>query len=178
MIRDATHEDAEAIAAIYNDAVVNTTAIWNEIAVDAANRQAWILARQQAGLPVLVVQIEGQVAGYSSYGPWRAFDGYRATVEHSVYVDPAFRGRGLGRALMQALIAYARAAEVHVMIAAIEAGNAPSIALHRDLGFSAPQILPQVGQKFGRWLDLAFMQLQLDERPEPEQPQSGQPQPL
>lgn len=167
MIRDATPEDAEAIAAIYNDAVVNTTAIWNEIAVDAANRRDWIAARQSAGLPVLVIEIDGRVAGYSTYGPWRPHDGYRATVEHSVYVDAAFRGRGLGRALMQALIDYARAAEVHVMIAAIEAGNTASIDLHRTLGFSQPQILPQVGQKFGRWLDLAFLQLQLDERPQP-----------
>lgn len=167
MIRDATPEDAETIAAIYNDAVVNTTAIWNEIAVDAANRRDWIAARQSAGLPVLVIEIDGRVAGYSTYGPWRPHDGYRATVEHSVYVAAAFRGRGLGRALMQALIDYARAAEVHVMIAAIEAGNTASIDLHRTLGFSQPQILPQVGQKFGRWLDLAFLQLQLDERPQP-----------
>lgn len=168
MIRDATPDDATAIAAIYNDAVLNTTAIWNEVAVDAANRQAWILARQQAGLPVLVADIDGQVAGYSSYGPWRAFDGFRGTVEHSVYVAGNFRGQGLGRGLMQALIAYARAAEVHVMVAAIEAGNTASIKLHRDLGFSDPLAMPQVGQKFGRWLDLAFMQLQLDERPQPD----------
>lgn len=167
MIRDATPDDAEAIAAIYNDAVVNTTAIWNEIAVDAANRRDWIAGRQSTGMPVLVIEIDGQVAGYSTYGPWRPHDGYRATVEHSVYVDTAFRGRGLGRALMQALIDYARAAEMHVMIAAIEAGNAASIELHRTLGFSDPQILPQVGQKFGRWLNLAFMQLRLDERPQP-----------
>ena len=167
MIRDAGPDDAEAIAAIYNEAVLNSTAIWNDTAVDATNRRDWIAQRQAAGLPVLVVEIDGQLAGYASYGPWRSIDGFRATVEHSIYIATGFRGRGLGRGLMQALIGYGRAAEVHIMVAAIEAGNQASIKLHRELGFSEPQIMPQVGQKFGRWLDLAFMQLRLDDRPQP-----------
>lgn len=167
MIRDATPADADAIAAIYNDAVLNTTAIWNEIAVDAANRVDWMAARTAAGFPVLVAEVGGQVVGYSAYGAWRAFDGFRATVEHSVYVAPDARGRGLARELMTALIDRAREQGIHVMVAAIEAGNTASIALHRGLGFSDPQILRQVGQKFGRWLDLAFMELRLDDRPSP-----------
>lgn len=167
MIRDAIPADAEAIAAIYNDAVLNTTAIWNEVAVDAANRTDWIAARAAGGFPVLVVEVDGRVAGYSSYGPWRAFDGFRGTVEHSVYVADWARGRGLARSLMTELIARARSGGIHVMVAAIEAGNVPSINLHRSLGFTEPQVMGQVGQKFGRWLDLAFMQLQLDERPRP-----------
>jgi phosphinothricin acetyltransferase len=167
MIRDATPADAEAIAAIYNDAVVNTTAIWNEIAVDAANRVDWMAARMAGGFPVLVAEVEGRVAGYASYGPWRAFDGYRLTVEHSVYVAGAFRGRGLARALMQALIARARAAGLHVMVAAIEAENRPSVALHASLGFGNAHTMRHVGQKFGRWLNLTFMELHLDDRPTP-----------
>jgi phosphinothricin acetyltransferase len=114
-----------------------------------------------------VAEVEGAVAGYASYGPWRAFDGYRLTVEHSVYVDGAFRGKGLARALMTALIERARDAGLHVMIAAIEAENRPSIALHESLGFGNAHTLRQVGQKFGRWLDLTFMDLHLDDRPKP-----------
>ncbi|MFT4151076.1 MAG: GNAT family N-acetyltransferase [Paracoccaceae bacterium] len=167
MIRNAIPSDAEAIAAIYNDAVVNTTAIWNEVAVDTANRVDWMAARTGAGFPLLVAEVGGAVAGYASYGPWRAFDGYRGTVEHSVYVAQGFRGRGLARALMTALIDRARAQGLHVMVAGIEAGNAPSIALHRSLGFSEPLVMEQVGQKFGRWLDLAFLTLRLDDRPMP-----------
>lgn len=167
MIRAATPADAAAIAAIYNDAVANTTAIWNEVTVDAANRVDWMAARMGTGFPVLVAEVEGAVAGYASYGPWRAFDGYRLTVEHSVYVDGAFRGKGLARALMTGLIERARDAGLHVMIAAIEAENRPSIALHESLGFGNAHTLRQVGQKFGRWLDLTFMDLHLDDRPKP-----------
>ena len=167
MVRAATPADAAAIAAIYNDAVANTTAIWNEVTVDAANRVDWMAARMGTGFPVLVAEVEGAVAGYASYGPWRAFDGYRLTVEHSVYVDGAFRGKGLARALMTALIERARDAGLHVMIAAIEAENRPSIALHESLGFGNAHTLRQVGQKFGRWLDLTFMELHLDDRPTP-----------
>ena len=161
MIRDAIADDAEALAAIYNDAVRNTTAIWNDVEVDAANRIAWMSARQGAGLPVLVLEEAGEVTGYASYGPFRAFDGYRETVEHSVYIRSDRRGGGRGRALMTQLIAFARAEGLHVMVAAIEAGNQPSIGLHRQLGFVQTGLMPEVGTKFGRWLDLAWMQLTL-----------------
>ena len=167
MIRDAIAEDAEALAAIYNDAVRNTTAIWNDVEVDAANRIAWMNARQGAGLLVLVLEEAGEVTGYASYGPFRAFDGYRETVEHSVYIRSDRRGGGRGRALMTQLIAFARAEGLHVMVAAIEAGNAASIALHEQLGFRAVGTMPEVGQKFGRWLDLALLQLVLDDRTQP-----------
>lgn len=167
MIRDAIPEDAEALAAIYNDAVRHSTAIWNEVEVDAANRVAWIAARQGAGMPVLVLEEAGEVTGYASYGPFRAFDGYRETVEHSVYIRADRRGGGRGRALMEQLLAFARADGKHVMVAAIEAGNEASIALHRTLGFEPVGTMPQVGQKFGRWLDLALLQIVLDDRSAP-----------
>jgi len=167
MIRDATPEDAPEIAEIYNAAVRGTTAIWNEIEVDALNRAEWMITRQEAGLPVLVLDEGGVVCGYASYGPFRAFDGYRATVEHSVYIRADRRGGGRGKALLQALIDYARAEERHVMVAAIEAGNTASIALHEKLGFESIGVMPQVGQKFDRWLDLALLQLVLDDRAQP-----------
>lgn len=166
-IRDATAADAAGIAAIYNDAVENTTAIWNEIRVDAANRAAWIETRQAAGYPVLVAAEGDAVLGYASFGDFRAFDGYRGTVEHSVYVRGDARGGGLGRKLLAALVPRARGIGKHVMVAAIEAGNAPSIRLHESLGFVPVGTMPQVGQKFGRWLDLALLQLTLDGREAP-----------
>lgn len=169
MIRDATEADVEGITAIYDDAVRTTTAIWNETLVDVADRLRWYAARRAAGFPVLVaVEETGRVAGYATYGDWRAFDGYRHTVEHSVYVARAARGRGVGEALMRELIERARGAGKHVMVAGIEAGNAVSIRLHEKLGFERVGLLPEVGCKFGRWLDLAFLQLRLDDRTDPD----------
>lgn len=160
LVRDAAARDASGIRDIYNDAVVNTNAIWYEQVVDEANRVAWLHARQGMGYPVLVaVNAEEGVLGYASFGDWRAFDGYRHTVEHSVYVHPDARGQGVAQLLMQMLIERARVLDKHVMVAAIEAGNQPSIALHRRLGFVQTGLMPEVGVKFGRWLDLLWMQL-------------------
>lgn len=164
-IRDAGASDIDGIVAIYNDAVVNTTAIWNEVEVDAANRADWLASRQRQGYPVLVaVNESGAVLGYATFGDWRAFDGYRHTVEHSVYVQRDQRGGGIGAALMVALIGRARSLGKHVMIGAIEARNDASIRLHHKLGFEAVGHLKEVGTKFGTWLDLTFMQLTLDRR--------------
>lgn len=167
LIRDAIPADLGALRDIYNDAVLNTTAIWNEVAIDLDNRRAWLELRAQQGFPVLVAEDAGEVVGYASYGPWRAFDGFRETVEHSVYVRADQRGKRVGPQLMQALIDRARAQGLHVMVAAIESGNAASIRLHERLGFATTGQMPQVGQKFGRWLDLTFMQLILDARGTP-----------
>ncbi|MDO5621599.1 MAG: GNAT family N-acetyltransferase [Paracoccus sp. (in: a-proteobacteria)] len=168
LIRDAKDDDLAAITAIYNHAVEQTTAIWNDSPVDLSNRRAWLADRQRAGYPVLVaISDTGQVMGYASFGDWRAFDGYRYTVEHSVYVRADLRGGGIGMALMQALIQRARAIGKHVMVAGIEAGNTGSIRLHEKLAFEQAGVLYQVGAKFGNWLDLRFMQLKLDPREKP-----------
>lgn len=167
-IRDAGTADLDGILAIYNDAVQHTTAIWNDTPVDRTNRAAWLAARTAAGYPVLVATAaDGAVLGYASFGDWRAFDGYRHTVEHSVYVHRDARGRGTGHALLAALTGRARALGKHVMVAAIDADNLASLALHRRLGFTETGRMPQVGCKFGRWLDLVWLQLQLDPRATP-----------
>ncbi len=171
-IRDATTGDLAGIMAIYNQAVAQTTAIWNETQVDLANRAAWLADRQRAGYPVLVASRGDEVLGYASFGDWRAFDGYRHTVEHSVYVRTDQHGAGIGNALMLALIERARGMGKHVMVAGIEAGNTGSIRLHEKLGFTQSGFLPQVGTKFSKWLDLAFLQLQLDERDDPDAPRA------
>jgi phosphinothricin acetyltransferase len=160
-IRDATEADLAAIRDIYNHAVEHTTAIWNETVVDLDNRIEWFRARQARGFPVLVAERNGAIAGYASYGDWRAFDGFRHTVEHSVYVEKDNQGAGIGKLLMQALIKRAGENGIHVMIAGIEANNAASIALHEKLGFRNGGTFFEVGKKFGRWLDLTFMELRV-----------------
>ncbi|MGK9165426.1 GNAT family N-acetyltransferase [Inquilinus limosus] len=168
-IRGAEAGDIAGILEIYNDAVLHTTAIWNETVVDAANRADWMAERRRLGYPVLVaVDEDGRVAGYASFGDWRAWDGYRHTVEHSVYVRRDRRGGGIGAALMLALIDRARALGKHVMVAGIEARNTGSIRLHEKLGFEHAGLLREVGTKFGEWLDLAFLQLRLDRRGDPD----------
>ncbi|RCS23763.1 N-acetyltransferase [Phyllobacterium salinisoli] len=158
LIRHATEADLPAILAIYNDAVENTTAIWNERLVDLEDRRAWLKARTEAGFPVLIAEHDGRTIGYASYGAFRAFDGYRHTAELSLYVDEAARGGGVGRLLLTELIDEAKRRGVHVLIAGIEAGNAASIGLHAALGFKETGRMAEVGRKFNRWLDLVLMQ--------------------
>jgi len=168
LIRDALHADLPAIRDIYNDAVLNTTAIWNEQPVDLGNRQAWFSARQAQGYPILVaIDAQDSVVGYASFGDWRPFEGFRHTVEHSVYIRDDQRGQGIGPQLMSLLIERAKGCDKHVMVAAIESGNAASIRLHQRLGFTINGQMPQVGTKFGRWLDLTFMQLILNPGAQP-----------
>ncbi|WP_068829683.1 GNAT family N-acetyltransferase [Pseudomonas sp. BMS12] len=159
-IRDAVAADLPALRDIFNEAVRNTTAIWMDAEVDLANRQAWFDARASQGYPILIAEdAHGEALGYASFGDWRPFDGFCHTVEHSVYIRADQRGKGLATPLMTALIERAIACDKHVMVAAIESGNAASIRLHERLGFITTGQMPQVGRKFGRWLDLTFMQL-------------------
>ena len=159
-LRDATLNDISAITAIYNHAVLHTTAIWNYATVDEQNRVDWLQQRQAQGYPVLVaVNMADEVLGYASFGDWRPFDGYQHTVEHSVYVKQGQQGAGIGKALMLELIMRARQLGKHVMVAAVDADNLPSIRLHQALGFQQVGLMPQVGRKFERWLDLVWLQL-------------------
>jgi phosphinothricin acetyltransferase len=118
----------------------------------------------------VAVDETGAVLGYASFGAWRAWDGYRHTVEHSVYVRTDQRGGGIGQSLMIELIDRARILGKHVMVAGIEASNDASIRLHHKLGFETVAHLKEVGTKFGAWLDLAFLQLTLDGRTDPDGP--------
>lgn len=168
-IRDAAEGDIAAITAIYNDAVLHTTAIWTETTVSLANRSAWLADRRRQDYPVLVaVTPDNDVLGYASFGDWRSFDGFRHTVENSVYIRVESRGGGIGAALMRALIARAQAGGKHAMVAGIEANNLASIRLHEKLGFTKAAFFPEVGAKFDQWLDLVFLQLKLEARPTPD----------
>lgn len=167
-LRDAVAADLEAMRAIYNDAVLHTTASYDYHPRPPEKQQAWFEAKQLAALPVLVAEQQGEVAAFASYGPFRAWDGYRFTAEHAVYVDARFRRQGMASALVRALIARARAQGLHLLVAGIDADNAGSMALHRKLGFEDAGVLREAGYKFDRWLDLAFMTLRLEgSRPAP-----------
>lgn len=168
-ILDAEPRHQPGMLAIYNQVVADTTAIYRDAPATAEEREAWMDARQDAGFPVLVAQDDdGTVLGYASYGPWRgAFPGYRLTVEHTIMIREDARGRGLGRRLMEALEARAKAQGIHVMLGSVDADNPGSIALHEKLGFAIVARHPQVGVKFGRWLDMVFLQKILDDRAAP-----------
>lgn len=157
-IRAATPADIPAILDIHNEAIENTTAIWDETPVDLADRVRWYERLVAAGHPVLVAEAGGEVAGYTSYGPFRPRASYRHTVENSVYVHRDHRRRGVARELLVALLGQAcDSPDVHVVLALIESGNTVSIELHEDLGFEHSGRLAEVGRKFDRWLDLTIL---------------------
>jgi L-amino acid N-acyltransferase YncA len=162
-IRPAEPRDIDDLLEIRNDAILNSTALWTDEPVDRAEREAWFLRAAEEGDPILVAEVDGAMAGYGTYGPWRRMSGYRFSVEDSVYVREAFQGRGIGRALVEALVAHARAAGKRAVFADIEAGNTGSIRLHERLGFRRVGLLPGIGWKYGRPLDLAILHLALVE---------------
>ena len=164
-VRDAEESDLPDILAITNEVIATTDAIWTETPQTLEERAAWFRQRRARGFPVLVAVDASGVAGFASYGPFRDYPGFRLTVEHTVHVRADRRNAGGGRALVSALIARAEAAGVHVMVGAIDAGNASSIHLHRSLGFQEVGRMPQTGIRFGRWLNLVLLQRILGEDP-------------
>lgn len=157
-IRPATERDLPAILAITNHAILQTTASWQTVPTTLEARLQWWQERVAAGQPVLVSEIDGAIAGFATYGSFRAYGGYALTVEHSIYVEERFQKRGLGRAFLTALLDHATAAGLHVMVGAISADNPVSIKLHEQFGFTVVGRMPEVGRKFDRWLDLVLMQ--------------------
>lgn len=161
-IRPATGADLPAILEIYNDAVLHTTASYDLEPSTLEQRAAWFEDRARQGFPVLVAEAGGEVAGFGTYGKFREKPGYRHTVEHTIYVAPGRRGQGIGRALLAELIAVARAQGKHAMVGGIDSGNAGSLRFHLALGFVEVARFREVGHKFGRWLDIIFVELILD----------------
>jgi len=158
-IREATTADLPAILDIYNDAILNTTAVYDYEPHTLAMREQWFATKQQQGFPVFVAVIDNEVAGFSSIGPFRAWAAYQYSVENSVYVKDGHRGKGIAGLLMQPLIDAARKLGLHTIVAGIDATNEVSIRLHEKFGFREVALFREVGYKFDRWLDLTFMQL-------------------
>lgn len=164
MIRPATTDDAAAIARIYNHYVLDTVVTFEEQAVepeDIATRMRSIAAAQ---MPWLVAEQDGQVLGYAYGGAWHGRCAYRFSVETTVYLDPAARGRGLGSALCAALFEQLRWHGAHTLIACIALPNAASIALHEKFGMRQVGSFREVGYKFGRWIDVGYWQRVFDEK--------------
>ena len=152
---DAVH--LEAIRQIYNDCILTTTALYEYQPRSSEVMEAWWAAKQAAGLPVLGIEAAGgALAGFATWGPFRHFPAYKYSAEHSVYVAADCRGQGIGRRLLAAIIEDAQTRDLHLLVGAIDASNAASIALHRNAGFVLSGRLPEAGFKFGRWLDLEF----------------------
>lgn len=163
-IRPATLDDCPGILAVYNEAVLTTTATYDYEARTLEHRRDWFVARQRNGFPVLVaVDVAGRVAGWSALNPYHDRIGYRFTVENSVYVAAESRGRGLGSRLLAPLIPAGESRGFHVIIAAIDADNAVSLHLHERHGFMTVGRFRRVGFKFGRWLDVVYMERLLAE---------------
>ncbi|HXT11900.1 MAG TPA: GNAT family N-acetyltransferase [Candidatus Angelobacter sp.] len=151
---------AAAILAIFNEAILNSTALYDYKPRTMEMMAGWFEAKAKGKFPVIGIENDaGELMGFGSYGTFRAFPAYKYTVEHSVYVDVRFRGQGIGKRLLQELIKLAQGQDYHVMVGAIDSTNAVSIRLHEALGFTHSGIVRQAGFKFGRWLDLVFYQL-------------------
>ena len=160
-IRAAVGDDLVEVLAIYNEVIAFSTAVFSEQTVTLEDRERWLAARQGQGYPVLVACDSTGVVGFGSFGDFRAWPGYRYTVEHSVHVRADRRGEGIGTELVRALIERAAALGKHVMIAGIDAENTASIRLHERLGFTVAARLSEVARKFDRWLDLLFLERRL-----------------
>jgi len=158
IIRPAEARDAEAIAAIYNHAVLHTTATAQEATETVAERMAWLEAHARDCYPVLVAEAAGAVAAWGSLSPFLPRSGYRFTAETSVYVHPDWQGQGLGRGLLGALVQAGEDGGFHALVALIDGGNQASLGLHAAFGFTQAAHLPQVYSKFERWLDLVIME--------------------
>lgn len=159
-IIDCSRAHADQILAILNDAIVTSTALWDYVPRPPESMGPWFAAKEAGRYPVIgAVADDGQLLGFGTFGPFRAWPAYKYSVEHSVYVHRDHRGRGLGRALLGQLVERARAGDYHTLIAGIESSNLASKVLHRGFGFEPCGVVRHAGYKFGRWLDLEFHQL-------------------
>jgi L-amino acid N-acyltransferase YncA len=161
-ITDARESDIPAITEIYNDIIRTSTAIFNDVPVSVEDRTAWWKARVSQGYPVLVARDENGIAGFATFGDFRSWPGYRFTVEGTIHIASSTRRQGVGSALMDALVLRARAAGKHVMVAGVDSANIASLRFLERSGFERVGQLREVGNKFGRFLDLVFLQLMLE----------------
>jgi phosphinothricin acetyltransferase len=168
--RPATEDDLPQILSIYNEIIATTTAVYEYVPHTLEMRQAWYRGLRELNLPVFVALESDRVIGFCSLSPFRKWGAYKYSVESSVYVTAASRGRGVGKLLLAPLIDAAVDRELHTIVAGIDTGNEASIRLHVKFGFEEVAHFRQVGFKFGRWLDLKFWQRIL---PTPTNPQDG-----
>lgn len=161
-VRPALPDDLEAIGRLYNRLIATDTVTWRDEEASSAELAEWFDRQQAEGNPVLVAEEDLDVVGYVTWGGFRGVggqpNGYRHSKELTIHVDGAQHGRGVGRALIDALAAEAAVRDVHVLVAGVDAANEGSIRFHEALGFEEVARMPEVGRKFDRWLDLVLLQ--------------------
>ena len=167
MIRHILEKDLNDILEIYNDAIINTTAVYDYTPHTLEDRRLWYKQKIEGGYPILVFEENNKVIGFATFGQFRAWQAYKYTIEHSVYVHKAYRKKGIGTMLLEEIIEIANKQNYATLIAGIDAVNEKSIKVHERLGFTHSGTIKKAGFKFGKWLDLAFYQLDLKgpERP-------------
>lgn len=162
---------AEAILAIFNEAILNSTVVYAYKPRTMESMADWFETKRKGNYPVIGLENEaGELMGFSSYDTFRVFPAYKYTVEHSVYVEARFRGQGLGKRLLREIIDAAQRQNYHTLIGVIDSANTVSISLHEAFGFNLCGTIPEVAFKFGDWLDVLFYQLILST---PSQPVDG-----
>lgn len=170
-IRCTFNDHANAILEILNEAIINSTALYEYEPRTSESMVEWFETKEMNNFPVIgAVDDSGNLLGFASYGTFRAKPAYKYSVEHSIYVHQNYRGKGLGRELLQELIAVATEQQYHVMVGGIDVTNIGSVILHEKLGFSHAGTIEHAAFKFGRWLNLGFYQLLLTT---PKQPRDG-----
>ena len=160
-IRNASEDDLPRLLEIYNDIIINTTAVYDYEPHTIEMRKQWWETKKTQGFPVFVAEDEGHISGFSSIGPFRAWAAYKYSVENSVYVASDARGKGIGKLLIPPLLDASKKLGMHTVIAGIDATNEASIKLHKRFGFEEVAYFKQVGWKFERWLDLKFLQVMI-----------------
>jgi phosphinothricin acetyltransferase len=161
-IRDASRADLPAIVAIYNHEVLHGVATFDTVPWTVDGQGEWFAEHGTPRRPLLVADEGGVVVGWGTLSAWSTRCAYARAAEDSVYVHDQHRGRGIGRALLEALVARARGAGLGVVLARIERSGEVSLALHRKLGFETIGTMRRVGEKFGRVLDVELLELHLD----------------
>ncbi len=158
IIRPATAQDADRIATVWNPQIRDTAVTFNAVEKTAADIRAMIKARHEADRAFLVAEEAGSITGFATYDQFRGGIGYARTMEHTVILAPDAKGRGIGRALLAAIEDHARRRGVHSLFAGVSGENQAGVGFHLALGYVTVAVLPQVGFKFGRWMDLHLMQ--------------------
>lgn len=158
-IRQATEKDLDAILEIVNYNILNTTAIYDYEPRTLVQQKTIFDEKVKAGFPLIIIEIDNDIAGFGTYGAFRFKEGYKFTVEHSVYVSIDYQGKGLGKLLLAALIELAQKQKLHTMIAVIDAENQNSVEFHKQFGFETVGVIKESAYKFDKWLDTVFMQL-------------------
>jgi len=154
-------KDLKSILEIYNDAILNTTAIYDYKVHNISDREVWYKKKLLEGFPLIVFEEEDKVLGYASFGSFRDYPAFKYTVENSLYVHKNYRNKGIGTLLLKELISIAEAEGFKVMVAAIDGDNTKSILMHERFGFKYSGSINKAGYKFGKWLNLVFYDLEL-----------------